>query len=240
MRLLRHETGHALDTAFRLSRRKRWRQVFGNPALPYPDDYLPQPYSKDYVLHLGLWYAQSHPFEDFAETFAVWVKPRSRWRVEYENWPALAKLEYVDELMGDIAGRTAPVRSRRHIDPISGIKTTLRVHYREKRERYAGDSPRFHDAELMRLFSADGSGKRRPTAAGFLRRHSAEIRRVVARWTGQNPYTIHQLLREMIQRCQELDLRVHNPQEQVRREALVMVAIQTINYMHSGHYRVAV
>ncbi len=240
MRLLRHEAGHAFDTAYRLSRRKKWHQVFGKASEPYPDDYLPKPYSKDFVLHLGLWYAQSHPSEDFAETFAVWVKPRSRWRVEYENWPAMEKLEYVDDLMGEIAGKTAPVRGRMHVDPVAKLTTTLRDHYRRKRDHYAGDSPRFHDSELKRLFTGDHARNGQLKAAAFLRKRSAEIRTVVSRWTGQNPYTIQQLLREMIQRCKELDLRVDDAEGQVRREVLVMVAVQTINYMHSGNYRVAV
>ena len=96
MRILRHETGHALDNAFRLRRRKDWRRVFGKSSRRYPRVYRPRPASHDYVLHLGHWYAQSHPTEDFAETFAVWLQPRSRWRSDYRDWPALKKLEFVD------------------------------------------------------------------------------------------------------------------------------------------------
>ena len=33
MRILRHEAGHAIDTAYRLRRRKRWREVFGPASL---------------------------------------------------------------------------------------------------------------------------------------------------------------------------------------------------------------
>ncbi len=66
----------------------------------------------------GSWYAQSHPDEDFAETFAVWLTPRSNWRKRYADWPALKKLEYVDELMAEI-GRQKPVLNRRlEVDPI--------------------------------------------------------------------------------------------------------------------------
>ena len=95
-RILRHEIAHALDNAYRLRRRKEWRRVFGRASRPYPDIYRPRPASRDFVLHLGHWYAQSHPTEDFAETFAVWLQPKARWRREYQGWPALRKLEYVD------------------------------------------------------------------------------------------------------------------------------------------------
>jgi len=48
--------------------------------------------------------AQSHPTEDFAD-FRVWLGPKARWRAEYAAWPALAKLEFVDTLMTELAGR---------------------------------------------------------------------------------------------------------------------------------------
>ena len=49
--------------------------------------YTPDPNSRAYVQHLDYWYAQSHPFEDYAETFAVWLRPSSRWKRRYEGWP---------------------------------------------------------------------------------------------------------------------------------------------------------
>src|SRR5688572_12721381 len=97
MRILRHEAGHAIDNAYRLRRRSKRREVFGSPAKPYPEFYTPKPYSKSFVLHLDSWYAQSHPDEDFAETFAVWLTPSSEWRQRYAGWKALPKLEYRSE-----------------------------------------------------------------------------------------------------------------------------------------------
>jgi len=83
MKILRHETGHAFDTAFALHKKKRYRDVFGSYSKPYPEYYRPKPLSKSFVQHLEPWYAQSHPAEDFAETFAVWLKPGNRWRKDY-------------------------------------------------------------------------------------------------------------------------------------------------------------
>ena len=109
MRILRHEAGHVVQHAYRLQRRRRWQQLFGPSSTRYPNYYRPNPASSDFVQHLRLWYAQSHPDEDFAETFAVWLRPRSDWRKRYAGWPALRKLEYVDELMAEIAAETAAV-----------------------------------------------------------------------------------------------------------------------------------
>ena len=109
MKLLRHETAHAIDNAYRLRRRKRWREVFGRASEKYAEAYLPRPLSREYVLNLDDWYSQSHPLEDFAETFSVWLQPRSQWRRRYADWPALKKLEYVDELMERIGADPPPV-----------------------------------------------------------------------------------------------------------------------------------
>jgi hypothetical protein len=239
MRILRHEAGHAVDTAFRLSRRKQWQQLFGKASQPYPDHYSPKPYSKSYVLHLDMWYAQSHPSEDFAETFAVWLRPRSPWRKQFQGWPALKKLEYVDELMADLQGEKPRVSSREFIDPVRTIRKTLREHYQAKRDRYGIDHPSFYDRDLRRLFSDDPEDADYPSAAAFLRSHRAELRRTVNLWTGEYQYTIDQVLGEMIDRCRELNLRLTESDPEAKLHALVMLTVQTMNYLHDGHHRLA-
>src|SRR5438874_224087 len=103
LRILRHEAGHAIDNAYALRRRPTRRRLFGNPAIEYPEYYTPKPYSKRFVQHLDHWYAQSHPDEDFAETFAVWLDPSSMWASRYAGWPARRKLDYMDRLMRELA-----------------------------------------------------------------------------------------------------------------------------------------
>jgi hypothetical protein len=125
MRILRHEAGHALDNAYRLHTRRSWADMFGSYRVPYPEWYQPQPGSRDYVLNLDAWYAQAHPAEDFAETFAVWLKPGTAWRREYENWGSLRKLEYVDQLMKQLAFKPPKNTSKRHVDSLRSLKTTL-------------------------------------------------------------------------------------------------------------------
>ena len=242
MRILRHEAGHCYDTAYRLHRRRRWREVFGPYSQPYPEYYQPKPYSKSYVLHLDAWYAQSHPAEDFAETFAVWLKPRSPWRTRYQGWPAMKKLRYVNELMHEVRGQKAAVRSRRKVSPLREIRKTLGEHYREKRGRYGLDYPNFYDRDLRKLFAeptAVSQNGKRSTAAAFLRRMRPELRRVVSHWTGEYRYTIDQVLGEMIDRCHELNLQLDKPEPQARRDALVMLTMQTMNYLHGGRHRLA-
>ena len=122
---------HAICTAYQLNRRKKIKQAFGKFNKPYPDYYRPNPKSKNYVMHLDWWYAQSHPAEDFAETFAIWLKPRSRWRKDYKDWPVLKKLEYMDELMATLVNKKPLNSKRKFLDPISRLKKTLGEHYQQ-------------------------------------------------------------------------------------------------------------
>ena len=106
MRFLRHEAGHAFNYAYRLYDREDWRRIFGPYSRPYLDRFRANPFSREYVRHILGWYAQKHPDEDFAETFAVWLTPGRDWRAEYAGWPALAKLEYVDRVMRELGDET--------------------------------------------------------------------------------------------------------------------------------------
>ncbi|MBI5865758.1 MAG: hypothetical protein HZB38_14865 [Planctomycetes bacterium] len=237
MQILRHEAGHAIDHAYRLYRRADYRRIFGR-CRPYPDWYRPRPDSRRFVLHLDSWYAQSHPAEDFAETFAVWLTPESDWRRRYRNWPAARKLEYVDWLMNEIAGSPPAVRSRARLEPLSALRTTLREHYQRRRARYANDVPVVYDADLQRLFEACGGRGR--TAAAFLRRAQPELRELVARWTGQPAYTIDQVLREMAVRCRRLGLHATRSARRMTQDAAVLVTVHTLNFLRGRRRRVAI
>jgi hypothetical protein len=238
MRILRHEAGHAIDNAFRLRLRRQRRRTFGLPTKPYPEFYTPRPYSKSFVLHLDAWYAQSHPDEDFAETFAVWLTPESEWRQRYAGWPALKKLQYMDALMASIADRQARVVNPNEIDPLRRLTKTLRQHYRAKRRYYGVDYPNFYDRDLRRLFSELPEFAGNMTAARFIARIRRPTRRLVAGWTGIYQYTIDQVLEDMISRCRELKLRLAVPEDRARQEFAVLLTVQAMNYLHSGGHRV--
>ena len=127
-------------------------------------------YSKSFVLHLDSWYAQSHPDEDFAETFAVWLNPDSDWRTRYADWPALKKLEYMDALMRD-ARRQADARphaaeGRAASEPAQDA----RAHYERKRRHYGVEHPHFYDRDLRRLFSDSPEHAGNMKAARFIAR----------------------------------------------------------------------
>ena len=239
MKILRHEAGHAIDNAYRLRTRLRRQRVFGPSYMQYPAYYTPKPYSKSYVLHLDSWYAQSHPDEDFAETFALWLNPDSDWRTRYADWPALKKLQYMDTLMTELRGKPMLVRSRRKVEAIQSLKKTLRAHYERKRRHYGVLHPHFYDRDLRRLFSDSPEYARHMKAARFIARVRKDARRLVAEWTGEYQYTIDQVIEDMIRRANELNLRLKEPEEQARVDFVILLTVQTMNYLHSGRHRVA-
>jgi len=205
LRILRHEAGHAIDTAYGLRRRADWRAVFGYASKPYPRDYSVRPGSRRYVLHLGHWYAQSHPTEDFAETFAVWLQPKARWRRDYAGWPALKKLEFVDELMREIAGRPPRVRDRSVVAPLSDATDTLERHYRRKRQAYNPSVLRY-DNWLLRAFATRVKRPSGVPASRFIREVSQKLRRALTRHLAINPYLADHVIDRLRQRSRELDL----------------------------------
>jgi hypothetical protein len=234
-RILRHETGHAIDNAYELQRRRLRQRLFGLSSAPYPESYTPKPFSKNFVRNIDYWYAQSHPDEDFAETFAVWLDPGSSWRERYQGWPVLRKLEYMDKLMREIAIEEPLSKTRRRPFLLSGLKQTLRSHYEKKREMYQVEIPTFYDRDLKRLF--DGPAQEGAmTAAEFISQHRREARRLVARWTGVYQYTVDLVLAEMTRRAKELNLYMGSNLEEAKLNFSLLLAVHTMNYLHSGRY----
>jgi len=237
MKLLRHEAGHALDNAYRLHWRKRWREHFGKASTPYRWSYRPKPDSKDYVLNIENWYAQSHPVEDFAETFAVWLRPGSRWRTRYAEWPkALRKLHFVDELMREIAEKPPRVRTRARPESLGQLRTTLRAHYRDKKAFYGDPDNTVYDRDLRRLFSDAPTFAGRRSAAAALREWRQELRTRVAHWTGQYPFVVDEVLQGLILRARELRLRVCYSERETLQDAAIVLTMHTMQHIR-GSYR---
>jgi hypothetical protein len=239
MRILRHEAGHAIDTAYRLRRRRQWREVFGPASLPYPDTYRPRPGSRRFVQHLGAWYAQAHPTEDFAETFAVWLKPNSAWRREYRGWPAFAKLEYIDALAREIGDARPAVTDRTRIEDIADENRTLRQHYERKLARYRLPRRSGADELLLKVFTAAPRRSSAQKAATVLREMRHTLRNRFLRGGIFSGYLVHQVLRLMIERCETLDLHVRGSRRALEPELLWVIARLAESYEERQLPRVA-
>jgi hypothetical protein len=239
MRILRHEAGHALDSAYRLRRRRQWRNVFGPASLPYPDTYRPRPGSRRFVQHLGAWYAQAHPTEDFAETFAVWLKPHSPWRREYLGWPAYAKLEYIDALAAEIGDLQPAVTDRTRIEDIAHESRTLRRHYELKLARYRLPRRSGADELLLKVFTASPRRSSAATAASVLREMRNPLRNQCVRGGAFSEYLVHQVMRLMIERCETLDLYLRGSRRGLKPQLAWVIARLAESYEERQLPRVA-
>ncbi|MBN2182548.1 MAG: putative zinc-binding metallopeptidase [Sedimentisphaerales bacterium] len=207
MKLLRHECGHTLNYAYELYKKTRWRELFGPFSTKYSDSYFYLPYSRRYVINLQDNYAQSHPDEDFAETFAVWLAPQSNWRQKYRNWPVIKKLLYVDGLMKRIAEKP-PLKTVQEQPPWSASRmtSTLAAHYERKRRMLGSEFQGFYDDSLITLFASKQGGSTNPKASSILRYHRRGLVNSLSRWTGHRKHDIHQLVNTLIFRCDALNL----------------------------------
>jgi hypothetical protein len=234
MKLIRHEAAHAYSYAYQLTRKKKWREVFGQPSNEgTPDTYRPRPFSRSYVVNLDDWYAQSHPDEDFAETFAVWLTPGLDWRKRYAGWRALPKLEYVDELMRSLAGKppihTRPFRPAEY----NCLNVKLKTYYARKRKLYEDTYPDFYDADLRQLFAASSGLK----ASSYLRLRKRRLLNAVCQWTNEKKYRVNKLLNRLIDRCDELGLFVDNDEPQQDFRVTSYITTLVMNYLFTGKFK---
>jgi hypothetical protein len=237
MKLMRHEAAHAYSYAYQLYKKKKWQQTFGLASTEETDFYRPRPYSRSYVVHLDDWYAQSHPDEDFAETFAVWLTPDADWRAKYKDWKALQKLEYVDELMKSLAGKPPVHQPKYRAVEYAGLNLKLKTHYARLRKLYEDTYPDFYDNDLRQLFPTPAETPDRVKASAYLRQRRGPVLDSVCRWTNEKKYRVSKLLARLIERCDELGL-CHDPKD-VRRDVEVASYIATLvmNYLFTGKFK---
>jgi hypothetical protein len=237
MRYLRHEAGHALNYAYRLYDTPQWNSLFGPFLRPYLDDYKPNPFSRSFVRHLPGWYAQKHPDEDFAETFAVWLDAGSNWRKVYANWRCLPKLQYVDDLKGQIGNQPPPVTAENYDTQEEYLNSTVGEFYSRAVPRQIEVPPLF-DTALEDIFPRHTSSLHDgQSAAAFLKKHRREIVGAVFYWTGLNNDIVRALVGHFEQRCAAIDLQV--PTDSAAKaliETVTLVTTLSMNRLHTGDF----
>ena len=251
---LRHETGHAINYAFELWRRKDWIQTFGDFRRPYRDVYNPNPWSRDYVRYLhraGMYhYAQKHPDEDWAESFAVWLDPASRWRRRYRDWQvAHAQLEYVDRIV-EVEGacKGTPPNARLGLRlPYTEIKETV-AEYFDINHAVDPDLAEYrHD--LLEIFpkrgvrarggkaGAMGKTQNAQSAARFIQQHQRLLVSKLSGWIGNSDRrVISKFLRQLQALCTYEHLVVPDNR---RNEKLVDLTIVATWHVVDGIHRLS-
>jgi len=230
LKILRHEVGHALDNAFLLRKLKKRQKYFGISGTRYPKSYLPKTYSKNFVKHLDDHYAQAHPDEDWAETFAVWLSPKSKWKDQYQNQPVLKKLNYLDEVFKQLIGKTAKVSHLYELDTLSDLDLTLRKYYKKKKKRFNPNNNFF-----VPCFSKN---KDLPQASIFMRQNRKEICTELKKNCDIQQYHIKRLVNKIISDCEENNLRVKGPLDLKNSPFLKNLSRRTIKYINEGNHRI--
>jgi hypothetical protein len=242
LKYLRHEMGHVVNYAYRLYDREDWIAQFGSITQPYEEEYRPQPFSRDFVRHLPGWYAQKHPDEDWAETFAVCMTPNLDWRVEYADWPvALAKLQYCERITRELAD-TDPVENATDLDEdVTELEWSLEQFY-QRTDGTGEEKMPLLDGSLRAVF--DDLGSTDPAVDGpalpagpLIRRLEQELSASVFRWTGHFPERTRRLVRFLAERADAMNQVYVAARE---RNAIVgvtaLVTTLAMNHVYRGSY----
>ena len=242
LRYLRHEMGHVVNYAYKLYEREDWVRAFGSITQPYLEDYRPQPFSHRFVRHLPGWYAQKHPDEDWAETFAVWMTPALDWRTQYAAWPtALQKLEYCDSVVEQVRQTEPPVRSEERDEDVSELAYSVADHYTQV-EPDGDELPAGLSGALTAIFdelgpaAAPADSPRKPAGA-LIRRLERDLVTNIFCWTGHFPERTRPLVRRLADLADELKQGYPVEREQAAIIALTtLVTALAMNYVHRGTY----
>ena len=210
MMYLRHQAGHAFNYAYDLYRTEEWHALFGSFRRPYRDDYPFVPFSRDYVRHIAGWYAQKHPDEDFAETFAVWLDPGSHWRSRYANWGAMRKLLYVDRIAREVGDVPPPHAAGESDVTVDEMGQTVEQFYRDiQADESAMIAGLALDTDLADIF-VDPASRREESdyrpAGVLLAEHRRNIIDKVHEWTGVRRTLVRALVTAAEERVRELGL----------------------------------
>jgi hypothetical protein len=242
MILLRHEAGHAYNYAYELYNDKEWIDVFGDFYSTYPANFRFKfnPFSKTYVKSQGepKYYAQAHPDEDFAETFAVWLTPRSNWRNEYKKWPSIKKLEYVNKVMAGLRNKKPIVTTGPLDSPYDSKTYSLIEYYGEDIDNFKDKALGIYDEDLRKIFiTATNGAKKTIQAKDLIRKNRHFLVETISRWTGAREKVVAPVLGRFFLRCRELGLLLLSDDESYCLASLASLGTTVVmNYLHTGRY----
>lgn len=238
LRYLRHEMGHVMNYCYQLHDAEEWVRLFGSMTQPYVEEYRPEPFSRRFVRHLPGWYAQKHPDEDWAETFAVWMTPNNDWKKEYADWPAaLAKLEYCDKILKEVRTREPLSAVEDFDEDVGEISYTLDQYYGAPNSSEL-ELPRGLDGALRAIFDEPQElGPEVSSARMFIQKYQRKIMRDVYLWTGHFPERTRTLMDELAGRAEQLGQTIAKPREP---DALIglttLVCALAMNHVQHGTY----
>ena len=215
MRYLRHEAGHAYNYAYRLYDRPEWRRLFGPYSRPYHERYHADPFSRRHVRH-------------------ILGAADNDWRAQYAGWPALAKLEYVDVVMHQIAEEPPVVSAEVSTQdlPVDAMHYTVEEHYRELEHQLPIEDPQFFDGDLLTIFVRAKSDQG-VEANKFLVAHRRELVARVGYWSGEGPSVVGAFVDFLTQRVRQLQLVLRHGEASTLIELTAFGTAVMMNYRYT-------
>ncbi len=232
-KLINHECAHALDNAYALRKHPLRTEVFGDSNGPYPRSYLPLPHSKKYVRHLPGNYAQAHPEEDWAETFAVWLGTKSKWRERYRNWPALDKLKACDQIIREIRNKAPVSKGRGRPLHYSKDERTLREYFAWKRREFGLNRRSFFSRPAKSAFAKTGNQK----ALEVIKQNEKELTRSLVFVAGLKTYEARHMIRDLKSECRKKNYSLQSPAQGLKKSSEFYVA-SAPTYAEKGKRRI--
>ena len=238
LKYLRHEMGHVINYAYKLYETKEWIERFGSMEKPYEDEYRPRPFSREFVHHLPGWYAQKHPDEDWAETFAIWITPGMDWRKEFAKWPgALRKLEYVARIMAELVEKEPLITKAEFDEDVAGLSISLEQFYKGVVGTLSNDRPAELEQMLRTMFTETEPSSVRLAASDLIRRIQHDLPASVYQWTGHLPERTRWLCEFLAERADAMELTYSVEQEPRLTIAVTsLVTALAMNWLQSGSY----
>ncbi len=207
LKLMRHELGHAIDNAYGLRKIKRRIKVFGSSSREYPEAYAPKAHSRNFVNYLGDQYAQSHPDEDFAETFAYWLDPEKNWQTKKFNSTLRGKFELMQEMMLNLRGQKPKLKNKFKIDPIEKCNLTPSEFYKQFNAERNHRHMRRVDHHIRCFFGDKKLQEGDLSLAHYLKNHREYFVRTLSSSEGVYQYEANWALQKVIQRAKGLGAR---------------------------------
>lgn len=221
MQLLRHETGHAIDNAFHLRKSKRRQNLFGLSSTKYPISYLPVAGNRNYVRHLEEFYAQAHPDEDWAETFAVWLDPKSNWKNKYQSWNAIHKLNFINDQMRSLEGKVQVSNKLNEVDSISKDTRTISDYYKDKRKQL-----KLNRRSIVEKVDSD--------LLKFIVKNPTQTKRMITK-SSKNKFISDKIVKEIIKKCKNIEFPLEYSHTDLLEENLKKL---TQAYIKEGRHKV--
>lgn len=234
VKLLRHECAHALDNAFHLRKNKKRQALFGLSSRPYPTFYVPDLNSKDYVKHLPQGYAQAHPEEDWAETFAVWLTPKYQWKEKYKTWPAMEKLLLVDEIIkksclgeSKVSNSDTPLHFR-------DDNRTLKQYFNWRKQSLGLRRNNFYADKVNEVFSTDGKEE----ANEVFKKYESVICKRLAKRSGISTNIVKLMIKELKQECKIKNYRLKYSSYKTKTIVEEMLSFHSAEFLRKKRHRV--